>query len=95
MPAALQVDPSRLVGAGARLRPLSTSVALAGGDIRRALDEVDAALAGDSAGQAAEDLSLISARVLRTLVTAVDALAAGLDAAAARYLDADVLRGAP
>ncbi len=95
MPAALAVEPSRLVSAGDRLHPLGGSLALAGRDISRALDEVDAHLPGGSAGGAALDLASVSGDAVRWVVGAIDALAVGLAAAAARYVDVDVLSGRP
>lgn len=95
MPAGLVVEPSRLTSAGTRIHLLGQALAMAGRDVARGLDEVDATLPGTSAGPAAVELAAISAGVLRSMLIAIDALAVGLDAAAARYIDVDVLRGRP
>ena len=95
MPAGLAVEPSRLTLAGAQVRVLGNALALAGRDVARSLDDAQAELAGQSAGDATGELAAAGAGAVHGLVVAVDRLADGLAAAAARYLAADVLSGTP
>lgn len=95
MPAGLAVEPSRLTSAGSRVQAQGQALALAGRDAVRGLDEVDGTLPGWAAAGAALELAAAAGEAVRCLVAALDALAAGLEAAAARYVDVDVLTGQP
>lgn len=95
MPAGLAVEPGRVTAAGARVQAVAPALALAGRDVTRTLDGVGGELAGSSAGAAAMELAAASGEATRCLVTGVDTLARALAAAAARYLDVDLLSGRP
>lgn len=95
MPAGLAVEPSRLISAGSHVHSQGQALALAGRDAVRGLDEVDATIPAWTAAGAALELAAAAGEAVRCLVVGLDALAAGLDAAAARYVDVDVLSGRP